>query len=345
MVLVLVGQANAQPPVNLSTWTAESYPAVSGFGAGVWTVAGDNLSVLQSVNGQPTLFYSDFDVFGTTVQGKIKVETTGDDDFIGFALGFQSGDSTNSGADYLLIDWKQGNQSFNFGSPSCTPGSFAPRGLAVSRVTGIPTADEFWGHTDFGSSIGCPDQGGLLELVRATNLGSTGWMDNKEYTFKFVFNATSLKVFVDGVLEIDITGSFNNGRLAFYNFSQSTVRYSGFTAAIPVDIDIKPGSFPNSINTKSKGTIPVAILSTHDFDATTEVNKDSLTFGATGDEDSLAKCTKSNEDVNGDGLDDIVCHFSTQDTGFLVGDTEGILRGQTNGGTPIEGRDSVRIVQ
>lgn len=113
---------------------------------------------------------------------------------------------------------------------------------------------------------------------------------------------------------------------------------------IPVDTDIKPGSDPNSINPNSKGKIPVAILSTEDFDATTEVDRESLTFGRTGDEDSLAKCTKSTEDVNGDGLDDLVCHFNTQDTGFEQGNTEGILKGLTNDGIPIEGSDSVRIV-
>ena len=111
-----------------------------------------------------------------------------------------------------------------------------------------------------------------------------------------------------------------------------------------VDIDIKPGSDPNSINPKSKGNIPVAILSTADLDAPTEVDKASLTFGSTGDEESLAKCPKSNEDVNGDGRLDLVCHFSTQETGFDLGDTEGILRGQTVDGALIEGRDSVRIV-
>jgi hypothetical protein len=113
---------------------------------------------------------------------------------------------------------------------------------------------------------------------------------------------------------------------------------------IEVTIDIKPGSEPNSINPKSKGKIPVAILSTADFDATQEVDKESLTFGKTGDEDCLSFCTKSDEDVNVEGLDDVVCHFNTQDTDFEDGDTEGILKGQTVDGVPIEGRDSVRIV-
>jgi len=110
-----------------------------------------------------------------------------------------------------------------------------------------------------------------------------------------------------------------------------------------VPIDIKPGSFPNSINPKSEGTIPVAILSTPTFDATT-VDKASPTFGRTGNEASLAFCTKSNEDVNGDGLLDVVCHFDNQKTRLQSGDTAGILRAQTSDKVFIVGSDSVRIV-
>jgi len=113
---------------------------------------------------------------------------------------------------------------------------------------------------------------------------------------------------------------------------------------IEVDIDIKPGSDPNSINPKSKGKIPVAILSTPDFDVPSEVDRDSLTFGPTGDEESLAFCSPSPEDVNYDGWDDLVCHFYTQSAGFECGDEWGYLKGQTTDNVPIEGSDSVRIV-
>ena len=79
----LSGVAGAGP-VDLSSWIAESYPAVSGFSPGVWTVGGGGASVFQSVNGQPTLFYSDFNAFGTKITGKISVaRSAGDDDFIG----------------------------------------------------------------------------------------------------------------------------------------------------------------------------------------------------------------------------------------------------------------------
>ena len=217
-----------QEPVDLNSWVAESYPPLGGFPAAVWTVAGDGLSVFQSVNGQPTLFCSDFGAIGTSVQGQIRVETGGDDDFIGIALGFNPGDSTNSSADYLLVDWKQGTQSFAF---DCTPESSAPSGLAVSRVSGIPTPDEFWGHKDFDTPA-CPlDGDGLTELARGTTLGSTGWVDNATNTFKLEFDATSLRVFVNGSPEMNVSGTFSDGRLCFYNFSQSSVRYSGFTVA------------------------------------------------------------------------------------------------------------------
>ena len=111
-----------------------------------------------------------------------------------------------------------------------------------------------------------------------------------------------------------------------------------------VDIDIKPGSDPNSINPGNRGVIPVAILSTPEFDAPGEVDTASLTFGRAGDEDSLRRCVRGSEDVNEDGLLDLICHFNTQETGLSVDDIEAILRGQTLDGVAIEGSDTVRVV-
>ncbi len=222
----------AQSQVDLSTWTAESYAAVSGFGAGRWTVASGGGSVVQSVNGQPTLFYSDFEVSNLRIEGEL-VPGSGDDDYLGFALGFRPGDSTNPGADYLLVDWKKATQGFNFGAPSCTPGSTAQIGLAVSRVRGIPTADEFWGHVDLDASPCSTPADRVTELARGTNLGSTGWVSGRTYRFRFDFTPTQLVVFVDGVQEMSINGRFDGGRMAFYNFSQANVTYRAFTSACP----------------------------------------------------------------------------------------------------------------
>ena len=112
-----------------------------------------------------------------------------------------------------------------------------------------------------------------------------------------------------------------------------------------LNIDIKPGSFPNSINPTNEGSIPVAILSNPTFNAPSQVDQTNLFFGRTGNEDSLDFCSGA-EDVNGDGLLDLVCHFNTEKTGFQKGDTQGTLKGLTVGPTPafLLGRDSVRIV-
>lgn len=90
--------------------------------------------------------------------------------------------------------------------------------------------------------------------------------------------------------------------------------------------------------------IPVAVLSDPAFDATTQVNRTSLTFGRTGNEASLVSCAPGGQDVNYDGRPDLICHFDTTKTGFMAGDTLGWLKGLGTDGTPILGSDSVRIV-
>jgi hypothetical protein len=106
-----------------------------------------------------------------------------------------------------------------------------------------------------------------------------------------------------------------------------------------VIIDIKPGSLPNSINPNSHGVIPVAILTLASFDATT-VDQNDLAFGPA--QAAPRKCAI--DDVDGDGDQDLMCHFRTQETGISAGDVEACVTGQTLGGEPITGCDSVRTV-
>lgn len=107
----------------------------------------------------------------------------------------------------------------------------------------------------------------------------------------------------------------------------------------PVAIDIHPGSFPNSINPRSRGVIPVAILTTPTFDATT-VDPSSVQFGP-----NLARPVHSAlQDVDGDGDLDMILHFTTQETGINCGDTSASLTGRTNAGQAIEGSDSIKTV-
>jgi hypothetical protein len=228
-VALLATAISAQNPINLTPWTAESYQAVSSFPNGAWATAAGGGSVTQTNNGQPTIFYSDFDLYSLRIEGQITV-TGSDDDYVGFVLGFRPGDSTNPGADYLLLDWKRATQAFNFGAPSCTPGSNAQRGLALSRVAGVPTADEFWGHVNLDTAPCSTTTDSVTELQRGATLGATAWVRNQTYTFRIDYTPTRVIVHVDGVLQIDVNGTFGNGRVGFYNFSQGGVVYNAFTS-------------------------------------------------------------------------------------------------------------------
>jgi hypothetical protein len=115
---------------------------------------------------------------------------------------------------------------------------------------------------------------------------------------------------------------------------------------LPVDIDIKPGSFPNSINPNAGGVIPVAILGSDTFDASW-VDPGTVTLegscakgkGKSGNFGSL-------EDVNGDGYLDLVVQI-VNDITWAPDATEATLTGNLKtefGGCLIVGTDSVNIV-
>lgn len=117
--------------------------------------------------------------------------------------------------------------------------------------------------------------------------------------------------------------------------------------AVEVDIDIKPGSYPNSINLKSKGVLPVAILAINDFDAI-DVDVTTVFLGDPELSGTAAPIRSSEEDVDGDDDVDLLLLFSIPelvDNGALDADSEeAILTGETFDGVPIVGSDSVRIV-
>jgi hypothetical protein len=123
------------------------------------------------------------------------------------------------------------------------------------------------------------------------------------------------------------------------NFSIDTLTRE--TSALAVTIDVKPDSVPNSINPQSQGVIPVAILTTDTFDATT-MDSTTVRFGATGTE--AAPVQSAVADVDGDGDTDLILHFKTQDTDIRCGDTSASLTGETFDGQAIEGSDAITAV-
>jgi hypothetical protein len=171
------------------------------------------------------------------------------------------------------------------------------------------------------------------------------------------------------------SGSFASGGMQNFNLTNVSVSQSGFVyflvdprgpsetspndfgcdstrldlnivlQALKVAIDIKPGSDPNSVNLGSSGVIPVAILSSATFDATT-VDPDSVTLAGA----KVRVVGKSgrhlchNEDVNGDLIVDMVCQVETADLFIVVGDASAVLEAKTTSGLEIFGEDSISIV-
>jgi YVTN family beta-propeller protein len=109
-------------------------------------------------------------------------------------------------------------------------------------------------------------------------------------------------------------------------------------------VDILPGTFPNTINPKSSDPILVVVLSSASFDATLTVDRASLAFGHTGSEMSLIACNPDGQDINADGIPDLVCLFDPRKTLLQTGDIQGIMTGSTITGGPLRGVDSLRIV-
>jgi hypothetical protein len=105
-----------------------------------------------------------------------------------------------------------------------------------------------------------------------------------------------------------------------------------------VMIDIKPGSFPNPINPKSNGKIPVAILTTDTFNAL-DVIPGTVHFGLAGTE--AIPTHYSIEDVDGDNDLDLLLHFNTQDSGIVCGTIQAVITGTTLDGRVITGYDSI----
>jgi len=109
-----------------------------------------------------------------------------------------------------------------------------------------------------------------------------------------------------------------------------------------VEISVKPGSDPAPINTRTDAAIPVAILTTADFQASA-VDPETVRFGVTGME--AVAFNWAMEDVDADGDLDLMLHFRTQATRLQYGDIAASLRGYTFDGLEIRGSSAIKTVK
>jgi len=154
----------------------------------------------------------------------------------------------------------------------------------------------------------------------------------------------------DGSATPFITGSLSNGRytLIISGVSAPVVQPPVVQPPAPpsvqgIGIDIRPGVDRIArIDPKSRGVIPVALLSSEGFDAR-NVDSGSVRFGPTGKEATALRCTKRGIDVNHDRARDMVCIFDNQATGFDPSHEKGKITG-TIGGKSFQGEGSLKVI-
>jgi hypothetical protein len=116
-----------------------------------------------------------------------------------------------------------------------------------------------------------------------------------------------------------------------------SARSQGQPATLRVTIDIKPGDEPTTMDPRSRGMLPVALLSSAEFDAVA-IDTTTVRFGATGKEATAVRSMQ--EDVNRDGRVDTMFLFRMPETGIACGHTSASMTGVTRSGTAFEGSET-----
>jgi len=222
-----------------------------------------------------------------------------------------------------------------------------PDGFTITPTTTIPSDLEFLRQIP-----------GVLyysEIERGTD----GKPIDQVYSYTFKTGDYIIRVLSEPVIPSDITYSldFSAGEQSIIlaqdtPISQIPSDGYGITTSdtgtlntfIPVSIDIKPGSYPNSINLNSKGTTPVAIFGSATF-GVRQIDLNTIKLAET------AIKLKNNgqpminyEDINGDSFIDIVAHVITKNLQLTLSDTKANLEGKLFDGTIIKGSDPVRVI-
>jgi hypothetical protein len=232
----------------------------------------------------------------------------------------------NDGHDYLTV--------YNMGTANLYPGAYIYSGIMALSGSTI----NFYGG-QMGDSSRILTIGNPQITVHGTNFAVNGEpLDPSETSFT-----------LDYLLPYhELTGFYENGDPIKLKFRGNIPIYLVVLES-QMAIDIKPGNEQNNINLKSNGVVPVAILTTEQFDAATVDPATAQFAGAAAQQWSL-------EDVDGDGDTDVIFHFRTQELNLDEQSQQATLTAQmksqisimstarVSGGSVVSGTDTVRII-
>ncbi len=269
---------------NFSLQTAEALPGGTQPG---WDLAADNLGVTQNQNSAAGVYTTNMPADMGEITFTLRVGATNDDDFIGWTVGYDTGELAPTGAagdrDFLYFNWKQLAQ--------VSGGVPRPAGLWLTRLTGPATDSQLWTST-----------GNATKVAEAVSgLGTTGWVDNTAYRVRMRYTTSSIQVWVTPssntslngsfggqpeVLAFDLTGSFPAGNFGFWTHSQEQCQFRlvGLNGAAP-------GSDICSVDTDGDG-----VKDRSDGDADGDGIPDSV--------EAPGFAGNPNADTDGDGIPD-----------------------------------------
>jgi hypothetical protein len=233
-------------------------------------------------------------------------------------------------------------------TPNITaPGTYPPDALTPSTIPAGTVVDTFFLHADrvgTGFTVAIKLSGSVTfdSEILGLQIGGDGLV------FQSEFLGAPGTAYTPAGFGYELGVACPNGDIVTLSADRRTVSVCSalFDAAddlriitrgrILVDVDIKPGGVPNSINLKSNGVVPVAILGSDELDVT-QIDAATLLFAGAGPDHSAL------EDVNDDSVLDLVMHVPTQSTNLQAGDAQACVAGSLLDATPFKGCDSVRI--
>ncbi|MGL4514403.1 MAG: PEP-CTERM sorting domain-containing protein [Lacipirellulaceae bacterium] len=342
LIAALAAAAAASPsfaqPVDFTTFVNERFVRTNGFPNSLWATTAttaqldDTNPFTPSQNAAANILHGTTSILNKRIQGRLAPGP--DDDVVGFVLGFNPGEATLGSAealaaDYLLVDWKGIDQNFDFTDVPADGGFFhdatiaglMPAGLALSRVVGVPNADELWQHID---SEDAPD-GGIIELQRGRGVGRTPYRRNytQPHEFDITYTANRVTVIVDGALQLDQTGTFGDGVFGLYTGWQGpTPIFSDFVVSDAAQL---PSAFPTATIDRATGELILRNTATGTVDfASYRVRS---TAGSIEPSEWLS--VSDNYDAGGPGSVDTDAWQVLSETDTLLSESE---QGGTNGG-------------